>query len=55
MGGREAERLSPQERDFGLSDRGGWKCRNRSPGNTKPPAKLLVFKRGLNVILAYWE
>ena len=24
-------------------------------GNTKPPAILLVFKHGLNVILAYWE
>lgn len=56
MGGKEAESLySPQERDFRVSDHGGWKCRNRSSGNTKPPAILPVFKRSLNVIFAYWE
>lgn len=34
----------------GVADHGGWKCRNRSPGNTQPCAILQGLKCSLNAI-----
>lgn len=39
----------------GAAGQGGWKCRNRSPGNTKPRAILQVLKCSLNAIFSFWE